>query len=215
MSYPILDPAIQHTAQPVLDAFYEAVVRCGRNPPFKPTVAVATHLGATLYDHARRAIVLVPYDLLPPPRRAAMDRFAAIGTMGLSGRAQYIEVFNTLLVAHELGHWVQEVAQRPLTRWRAEFEANQMMVAFWRENPSPAAPSAQRLANFIATPPDWRSPVPDEDGLTSEAYFNANLADIEASPVSYSWFQKEMVRVAISEEPAPSFQSLIDQAWPV
>ena len=54
-----------------------------------------------------------------------MDRFAAIGTLGLSGREQYIqyiEVFNNLLVvAHELGHWLQEMAQRPLNRWQAEY----------------------------------------------------------------------------------------------
>ena len=52
------------------------------------------------YDPEQRAVVLVPYELLDPARRAAMDRFGAIGTLGLSGREQYAEVFHDLLVAH-------------------------------------------------------------------------------------------------------------------
>jgi len=59
-------------------------------------------------------VILVPYEMPPPPRRAAINRFAAIGTLGLSGREQYIEVFKKLLVAHELGRWLQAIAQPPL-----------------------------------------------------------------------------------------------------
>ena len=141
------EAVIKH-AQPVLDVFYNAVKACGYNPPFKPTICVADTPGATFYDHVRRAVMLVPYEVLPPVRRDAMDRFAKIGTLGLSGREQYIEVFNNLLVAHELGHWVQELAQRPLNRWQAEYEANRIMVAFWRTYPAPsrAVSTALRLA---------------------------------------------------------------------
>ncbi len=66
-----------------------------------------------------------------------------VGTLGLSGREQYAEVFNNLLVAHELGHWLQEVAQQPLIRWQAEYDANQIMVACCRDHPAafPAAPT--------------------------------------------------------------------------
>ena len=103
-----VETVITHS-QPVLNAFYDAVVACGRSPPFKPTIRVANKPGATLYDPASRAVVLVPYEVLPTARRAAMDRFAAIGTLGLSGREQYSEVFNNLLVPHELGHWLQKV----------------------------------------------------------------------------------------------------------
>jgi hypothetical protein len=82
--------AVARQAQPVLDAFYDAVVACGRELPFKPTIRVVSTPGATLYDPASRAVVLAPYEVLQPARRAAMDRFAAIGTLGLSGREQYI-----------------------------------------------------------------------------------------------------------------------------
>src|ERR1039457_658662 len=85
-------------AQPILDAFYDAVVACGCEPPFKPKIRVASTPGAPLYDPASRAVILVPYEVFQPARRAAMDRFAAIGTLGLSGREQYTEVFNNLLV---------------------------------------------------------------------------------------------------------------------
>ncbi len=97
------DP-VADEAQPILDTFYSAVVACGREPPFKPSIIVATTPDATRYDPVSRAIVLVPYEVLPAPRRTAMDHFAAIGTLGLTGHGQYIEIFNKLLVAHELGH---------------------------------------------------------------------------------------------------------------
>jgi hypothetical protein len=145
-----------------------------------------------------------------------MDRFAAIGTLGLSGRAQYCEVFNNLLVAHELGHWLQEVARRPLSRWQAEYEANRIMVAFWREHPaqSQAAPTQERLANFVAQAPKTPSPMPDGADLGVEDYFNTHLADIESNPLAYAGFQKLMVRQAIAEQPSPTFCELVAAAWP-
>jgi hypothetical protein len=203
-------------AQPVLDAFYHAVVACGCNPPFKPTIRVTNTPGATLYDPVSRAVVLVPYEVLPPARRAAMERFAAIGTLGLSGREQYTEVFNNLLVAHELGHWLQEVARRPLNRWQAEYEANRLMVAFWREHPtpSPAASTEQRLANFVAQAPNTPSPMPDDTDMGIEEYFNTHLANIENNPLVYAGFQKLMVRQAVAERPFPTFCELVAMVWP-
>lgn len=203
-------------AQPILNAFYDAVVACGLEPPFKPSVIVATTSDAMRYDPVNRAIILVPYEVLQPPRRAAMDRFAAIGTLGLTGREQYIEVFHSLLVAHELGHWLQEMAQRPLNRWQAEYQANQIMVAFWREYPAapPAAATERRLANFVAQSPNTPSLIPDNLGMSIEDYFNAHLAEIESNPMAYAGFQKMMVRQAIAERPAPSFCQLVATAWP-
>jgi hypothetical protein len=207
---PMLDP-VTAQAQPILDAFYDAVVACGLKPTFKPSVIVATTPDATRYDAISRAIVLVPYDVLPLPRRAAMDRFAAVGTLGLSGQEQYIEVFNNLLVAHELGHWLQEMAQRPLNRWHAEYQANQIMVAFWREYPAapPAAATEKRLANFVAQSPNMPSPIPENLDMRIEDYFNTHLAEIESNPMAYAAFQKIMVRQATAEHPAPSFCQLV------
>lgn len=208
--------AVTAQAQPVLDAFYTAVAACGRKPPFKPAIHVAATPGATRYDAASRTVVLFPYETLDTARRAAMDRYAAIGTLGLSGREQYGEIFNNLLVAHELGHWLQEVAQRPLNRWQAEYEANRIMVAFWRDHPAapPAASTERRLANFIAQAPNTPSPLPDNGGVDAEGYFNAHIAEIEGSPIAYAGYQKMMVRRAVAESPAPSFCQLVATAWP-
>lgn len=208
--------AVTARAQPVLDAFHAAVVSCGRTPPFKPSLRVATEAGGMCYDAASRSLVLVPYELLEPARRAAMDRFAAIGTLGLSGRDQYAEVFNSLLVAHELGHWLQELAQRPLTRWQAEYAANRIMVAFWRDHPAPppAAATERRLANFVAQAPSTASPIPEDAGMSADAYFDAHGAEIERTPLAYAWFQKLMVRQAMAEDPAPSFCEVVATVWP-
>lgn len=212
VSVPYSNEAIVQ-AQPVADAFYAAVVACGRKPPFKPAVELATSPGATRYDPRKRAVVIVPYDVIDPGTRAAMERFAALGTLGLSGRQQYVEIFNNLLVAHELGHWIQEISRRPLTRWQAEYEANRMMVAFWRDHPA-GAPTERRLANFVAQ----RAPAPDLVPKGTEAaeadYFNANIIGLEADPARYSLFQKKMVRLAMLESPIPSFCQSITTAWP-
>jgi hypothetical protein len=214
---PLQEPdLVTARAQPVLDAFYNAVVACGRQPPFKPSIVAATTPDATRYDPLSRSVILVPYEVLPPPRRAAMDRFAAIGTLGLSGREQYSEVFNNLLVAHELGHWLQELAQRPLNRWQAEFQANQIMVAFWRENPAapPFADTEKRLANFVAQSPNMPNPMPENTSMTMQDYFNSHLAEIEDNPMAYASFQKMMVRQAMNEQPAPSFCEMVTKIWP-
>jgi hypothetical protein len=203
-------------AQPVLDAFYAAVVACGRVPPFKPVIHSATTPGPIRYDHADRAVVLTPYELLSPAGRTAMVRFAAVGTLGLSGPEQYSEVFHSLLVAHELGHWLQEIARRPLNPWQAEYQANRIMVAFWRDHPDPppAAPTEKRLANFIAQSPGMPGPMPENTGMCPEDYFNTHLAEIENDPMVYAGFQKTMVREAIAEQPPPTFCQLVTMAWP-
>ena len=207
--------AVIAQAQPVLDAFYNAVVTCGHQPPFKPTIRVADAPGATLYDPVCHAVVLVPYEALPPRRREAMERFAKIGTLGLSGREHYSEVFNNLLVAHELGHWLQDVAQRPLDRWQAEYEANRIMVAFWRTYPapSPAASTELRLANFVVQAPTTPSLMPDDSGMRVKHYFNTHLAEIESNPLAYAGFQKLMVRHAVAERPVPTFCEVVAAAW--
>ena len=51
------------------------------------------------FGQGRRAIILVPYEILGTERCAATDRFAAIGILSLSGRDQYREVFNTSMIA--------------------------------------------------------------------------------------------------------------------
>lgn len=202
-------------AQAILDSFYASVVACGRDPPFKPTIAISSSPGVTQYDALRGAIVLIPYDQLDGERRAAMDRFASIGLLGLDGRGQYREIFNNLLVPHELGHWVQEVAQTPLDRWQAEYNANQFMVAFWRENPAspPAHATEKRLANFTVQPPNMPDPMPAGTQLCPRSFFNSHLSEIERDPMAYAAFQKMMVRQAMSEKPAPSFRQLIEQTW--
>ena len=207
------ETAVRKQAQPVLDRFYDAVIACGYSPPFKPEIDVSRSPEPVHYDHARRAVVLTSYDLLEPARREAMERFAKAGTLGLSGRDQYVEVFNNLLVAHELGHWIQESIGRSLTRWEAEFEANRMMVAFWRDHPAvdPAPSTEDRLNNFVAQPPQMLA-ITRDLRPSPEVYFNEHVAEIEAQPVQYAAFQKLMVRLAISESPRPTFSQTIEAA---
>ena len=184
-------------AEPVLDSFYEAVLACHCEPPFKPSIAIAT---------SPRPI--------EPAARTGMDRYAAIGTLGLSGRAQYEEIFQGLLVAHELGHWLQMIGHQPWTRWQAEYGANRIMVAFWREHPSPVASTEARLANFVVHPPHFPSLIPEGLGMPIETFFDQAYEEIERNPVRYAGFQKMMVRRAVAEEPKPRFCELVRSTWP-
>jgi len=200
-------------AEPVVDRFYEAVLACGRKPRFKPSIAIATSPGPIRYDHANRSVVLVPYELLDPAAKTGMDRYATIGTLGLSGRAQYEEIFQGLLVAHELGHWLQTIAHRPLSPWHAEYGANRIMVAFWREHPTPTASTEARLANFVVQPPHFPRLVPEELDIPLETYFDQSYEEIGMNPMRYAGFQKMMVRRAMAEEPRPRFCELIGSTW--
>jgi hypothetical protein len=140
--------------------------------------------------------VIVPYDVVDPGTRAAMERFAAIGTLGLSGQQQYAEIFNTLLVAYELGHCIKEIPRRPLTRWQAEYGANRMMVAFWRDHPANASTDAPACELRRAADADSRSCLKRHRARRSD-YFNASITSLEADPAPYSLFQRKMVRLAM------------------
>lgn len=203
-------------AEPILNRFYEAVLACHREPPFKPSIAIATEPGPIRYDPENQAVVLVPYELLHPSTKTGMDRYAAIGTLGLSGRGQYEEIFQGLLVAHELGHWLQVIVNRPLTHWQAEYGANRIMVAFWREYPAPppAASTESRLENFVVQPPHFPDLVPEGLDVPIETYFDQSYREIESNPMRYAGFQKMMVRRAMAAEPQPCFCDLVDSIWP-
>jgi hypothetical protein len=210
------EKAVLQRAQPVLDSFYDAVCACGRTPPSRPRIRVSTTPGVPHYDHDETAVVLCGWEFLAPPQRVGMEASARAGTLGLSPADQYAEIFNELLVAHELGHWLQMVAFKPIDRWTAEYEANRIMVAFWREHPAPERPwsSEERLANFTAHGPGLPSPVPAESEDRPEAYFNAHIAELEQNHRGYAWYQKMMVRRAAAETPRPSFCSVLEDVWP-
>ena len=212
------DPAsrVLERAERVLDEFYAAVLDCGRMPPFKPHIRVGAGPSSPHYDHEQTAVVLSAWEFLSPPQRAGMVASANAGTLGLSPADQYAEIFNELLVAHELGHWLQMVAFKPIDRWTAEYDANRVMVAFWREHPAPGHPAASedRFVNFSAHGPGLPSPVPPEFEDRVEAYFNANIVALEQNPRGYAWYQKMMVRRAVAEMPRPSFWSVIADVWP-
>ena len=201
-------------AQVVLDCFYEAVCACGRTPPFKPVIKVAPVPGPIRYDHAQQAVIIVPYELLPPAAQAGMDRYGTIGTLGLSRREQYEEIFQDLLIPHELGHWLQMMAYLSLTCWQAEYGANRIMVAFWREQAAAVPSTEARLANFVVQPATFPELLPEGLSISVERYFNEAIEEIEKNSPLYAGFQKHMVRQAMIEEPRPCFCELVESTWP-
>ena len=181
---PVIDATTQ--AQPVVDRFYAAVVSCGGHYPAKPVIHVEQSAGVIHFDGTN--IVIYPWETIGQGIQAALTAQAQSGGVG----AEYRAIFNELLLAHEMGHWVQ---QRGLIsdRWQREYNANQMMVAFWREHPQGAA-TDRRLADYLRFVPGASNPMPPPAGESQERYFNEHYFDLMRSP-AYGWYQNILGRL--------------------
>lgn len=199
---PTSDAILQ--AQPVVDRFYAAVVRCGGRHPTKPMINVEGTAGVIHFDGTN--IVIYPWETMGQGIQAALTAQAQSGGVGSDGAGEYRAIFNELLLAHEMGHWVQ---QRGLiaNRWQREYNANQMMVAFWREYPQGAA-TDRRLVEYLRFVPGTSNPMPPPAGESQERYFNEHYFELMRSP-AYGWYQNISGRLAVDERPQPRFCDLV------
>lgn len=112
------------------------------------------------------------------------------------GAAIFADIFNSLLVPHEMGHWTQHLSRRALTLdfWEMEVEANRLALAFWSLDPDQAQRLPARVEAFTGFLGDLPNPVPE--GQTPRDYFNANYAALGADPAAYGWFQGAFMREA-------------------
>jgi hypothetical protein len=106
------------------------------------------------------------------------------------------ELFNELLVPHELGHYLEIMSRRieMLDHWQSELEANQIMVAFWMRDPESAKKFPLRIENATRYLRTLKNPVPP--GQDARAYFNQNYDKLGYDPAAYGWFQGELIQTA-------------------
>lgn len=99
---------------------------------------------------------------------------------------QFAEIFNSLLLPHELGHYLQHLSgrSRKLDRWESEVEANRI--------------------GFLGQLPD---PVPD--GMQPRDYFNANYERLGDDAQAYGWYQGAFMRTAWAERASTDFCKLV------
>lgn len=202
-------------AQPVLDRFYSAVKRCGARPPFKPTIKVAASDGIIHYDPPTGQLMLYAWPLVGGEMRTLSIARATL--QHIDPREAYESVFNDLLVAHELGHWLQGFQpERRITagvydNWFAEMNANRIMVAFWRMSETAQA-AEKRLHAYLGA--DTANPVPPPPGMALEAFFTTQTMQIVKGN-GYGWYQGEMTRRAMAEKPAVRFCTLVSEWLPL
>ena len=108
----------------------------------------------------------------------------------------FSEIFNSLLVSHELGHHLQWLSgrNRTLDNWQLETEANQIAIAYWSIAPEGDAPIATRVTNFERFLGSLPNPVPA--GTDAHAYFEANYEQLGSDPAAYGWYQGAFMRTA-------------------
>jgi hypothetical protein len=201
------DPAAEaaQQARHTEDRFYSAVQACGVAAPRKPPIRAEMQRGIIQYDPSGTVLVF-PWEAMDQGTHDALAALAAQSRSGLSGKATYTSIFNELLVAHELGHWLQAGRLRS-DRWESEYNANQIMIAFWREHPEGRSTN-ERLREYLSFVPGDHNPMPPPQGQSDREYFNAHYAELQRSP-AYGWYQNSSGKLAMAERPKPRFCELV------
>lgn len=98
--------------------------------------------------------------------------------------------FNWFLVAHELGHYLQETQKiRRIDyndRWNGEIYANQVAVSFWiaqgkEKELTDFINNTTKIMKFLSSPNDSKE--------SEEDYFNKNHRELAQDPNKYAYYQ--------------------------
>lgn len=206
-----IDP-LEASSNAIIDRFDKAIRDCGLSPPYVPTVSVATSANLVSYNPATRMLQQSRWAELPPEIQGLVTAWASAGMLGLSREAQFGEIFNSLLVPHELGHYVAVLDGR-LARddfWTNEVLANRIAIAFWSLEPEGAAKIADRVANFTGFLNALPNPVPV--GEDPRSYFQKNYAVLGRDPAAYGWYQGAFMTAAWALRDQDDFCSLVKPA---
>ena len=199
-----VDP-VEQRALHIRDRFVAAIRACGATPAFIPGVTVATNPGLVSFEASDKSVHLSRWEELPPPTQELVTAWAKQGTMSLGPKEMFGEIFNSLLVAHELGHYLEAMSHRlrTLDYWTSETEANEIAIAFWSIDSGNEAPIAQRVANFDTFLGSLPSPVPQGDD--PHAYFEKNYETLSNNAAAYGWYQGAFMRAAWATRHQRSF----------
>lgn len=183
----VADPVLVRATE-IRDRFVTAMRDCGVEPPFVPEVIVDSHPSIVSYWHDDRAVHLSRWNEVPPDVQGMVSGWAASGTMGLGSEAMFGEIFNSLLVAHELGHYMHFISgrYRKIDNWEGEVEANRIAIAFWSLASDDAAKLPSRIANFNVFLEKLPNPVPANED--TRAYFVANYEKLGRDAMAYGWY---------------------------
>lgn len=207
----IVDP-LEASTQTIIDRFDRAIRDCGVNPPYVPAVSIKSGPNLVSYNPTTRLLQQSRWNEMPPQIQGLVTAWAGVGTLGLSPEQQFGEIFNSLLVPHELGHYVAVLDGRLAKddSWTNEILANRMAIAFWSLEPEGEAKIADRVANFTGFLNALPNPVPS--GQDPRTYFQENYAALGRDPAAYGWFQGAFMTEAWKQKDTDDFCSLVNPA---
>lgn len=205
------DPLETHT-RAIIARFDTALRACGVTPPYVPGVVVDSMPSLVSFYTDDRSVHQSRWAEMPAEMQGMMGGWAAAGTLGLTPEGQFAEIFNSLLVPHELGHFVASFDGR-LERedsWTNEVLANRIAIAFWAQDTAGGAPIADRVENFNVFLSKLPSPVPE--GENPHAYFESNYQALSNDAAAYGWYQGAFMRAAWAERESAGFCDLVKPA---
>lgn len=109
--------------------------------------------------------------------------------------------FNWFLVAHELGHYLQETQKiRGIDyndRWNGEIYANQVAVSFWmsqgkEKELTDFIENTTKIMNFLKSP--------NNSSESEEDYFNNHHRELAQDPNKYAYYQFLFYKMAFDEK---------------
>lgn len=202
------DP-VREGVESITARFMARVKECGQGLPYTPGVVVDSQPTLISFYFEDRSIHASRWHEMPPPIQGMLAEWAAQGTLGLTAEGQFGEVFNSLLVPHELGHFVASVNGRGKGQafWDGEVYANRVAIAFWKGEPGGEAKLSSRLENYNRFLDGLPNPVPD--GQQPRAWFEANYEELGNNPQAYGWYQGLFMREASQQSADDEFCSLI------
>lgn len=206
------DPDVRAHGEKIISDFADQVRACGIDPQRIPTVTIVTSGPDIRYNYDKWDITLSSWPDLPDDFKGMMQGWADQGTLGLDAEGQFREIFNDLLVPHEMGHWLAHLSgswRFGNDFWEAENEANRIAIAYLLTTNPDQAQVANRISNFTQFLATLPSPVlAGEDPAT---YFNENYETLGDDPTAYGWYQGAFMQTAWDEAMADHPHDAVQQ----
>jgi hypothetical protein len=191
------------------DAFVERTqssgARCGIPPPAIVLTDIASFGN---YDPKTNRLSTPRWEQLTSQERTLFVSLAGPGASEGAAQAIFERGTHRWVFVHEMGHWWQMCTHANVGRshYGAEYDANRIAAAYWREvDPKLLAGLVSGFNHILAGAPD---PVPA--GQSVADYFNEHYEKLAHSP-AYTWFQAQMIQGVNNEMPAPSFVKSLDE----
>lgn len=202
------DPLKETTSQ-IIARFDAALRACGVTPPYVPGVVVDSTPSLVSFYISDRSVHQSRWSEMPAEIQGMLGGWAAAGTLGLSPEGQFAEIFNSLLVPHELGHFVASFDGRweREDNWTNEVLANRIAIAFWAQDTAGGAPIADRVENFNGFLSQLPNPVPE--GEDPHAYFESHYEALSNDAAAYGWYQGAFMRTAWAGREEATFCDLV------